>query len=140
MHDIEILPSRTVSHARIAMAAATPDGFLPGGGVLECKCPNTTTHMAYLRAGIVPVAYRKQMLWEMACSGCEWGNFVSYDPRMDCFENRLLIVPFMPPRSEIEELEEKVQEFLHEVSVETNWFRNRQTKYPVAQQLVLHAT
>jgi len=125
MHDIEVLPSRSVNHARIAMCAATPDGFLSGNGVLEVKSPNTTTHINYLKAGIVPPVYRKQMIWQMACCGCEWGNFVSYDPRMDCFENRLLVVTFIPPRSEIEELEEKVQEFLCEVSVDVNWFKER---------------
>ncbi len=125
MHDIEVSPSLSFNHPRIAMTSATPDGVLPSNGVLEAKCPNTSTHMAYIRAGVVPTAYRKQMMLQMACTGMDWGNFVSYDPRMNQFENKLLVVHFMPSRSEIEELEEKVQEFLYEVSVETNWFMDR---------------
>lgn len=70
------------SHPRIAMSGASPDGLVGDDGVVEFKCPNTATHIASLRGGIIPKAYRDQILWEMACTGRKWCDFVSFDPRL----------------------------------------------------------
>ena len=125
LHDYVVTPTDTTEHPIIAMAAATPDGLLQGGGVLEVKSPNTDTHMSYIENPVIPPDYRKQMLWEMACSGKEWGKFASFDPRMESYKNKLLIIPLEPKLSEIRELEERRQEFLHEVAVMTKWYRER---------------
>ena len=60
----------------------TTEGIESVEGCLEIKCPKTSTHIGYLLAGTVPEAYEPQMMWEMGCSGAQWCDFVSYDPRL----------------------------------------------------------
>jgi putative phage-type endonuclease len=70
-----------IPHPTIKMAGASPDG-LAGDGLIEIKCPNTSTHIDTLLDGTVPGKYVLQMQWQMACTGRSWCDFVSYDPRM----------------------------------------------------------
>lgn len=70
-----------VPHKTIKRAGASPDGIV-GDGLLEIKCPNSTTHFNYFLAGEVPDKYKPQMAWQMACTGAKWCDFVSYDPRV----------------------------------------------------------
>jgi len=69
-----------VHHPTIKMAGASPDGII-GEGLLEIKCPNTSTHFDYLIADEVPAKYIPQLAWQMACTGCHWVDFVSFDSR-----------------------------------------------------------
>lgn len=69
-------------HPAIPMAGASPDGLLGTNGLLEIKCPNSATHFEWMLAGQVPAEHQNQMLWQMACTGRAWCDFVSYDPRM----------------------------------------------------------
>lgn len=71
-----------IGHPKIAMSGASPDGLVGGDGLIEIKCPNTATHIATLLGGSVPGKYEQQMQWQMACTGRQWCDFVSYDPRM----------------------------------------------------------
>ncbi|MCB0066589.1 MAG: YqaJ viral recombinase family protein [Caldilineaceae bacterium] len=71
-----------VVHPNIDMSGASPDGLVGDAGLVEIKCPNTATHIATLLGGSVPGKYRLQMQWQMACTGRQWCDFVSYDPRM----------------------------------------------------------
>ena len=69
-----------VQHPKIPRAGASPDRLIGADGLLEAKCPKTANHLDYLKDGIVPVEYRKQMLWELACTGRQWADFLSYNP------------------------------------------------------------
>jgi putative phage-type endonuclease len=71
-----------VPHNTISMAGASPDGLVGDGGLVEIKCPNTATHIDTLLSGFVPNKYINQMQWQMACTGRQWCDFVSFDPRM----------------------------------------------------------
>ena len=71
-----------VPHPRIIMSGASPDGLVGSDGLVEIKCPNTSTHIDTLLAGKVPGKYVTQMQWQMACTERQWCDFVSYDPRM----------------------------------------------------------
>jgi predicted phage-related endonuclease len=51
-------------------------------GMVEIKCPNTATHIDTLINQKVPAKYITQMMWQMACTGRLWCDFVSYDPRL----------------------------------------------------------
>lgn len=113
-----------VDHPTIAMAGCSPDGLLEDGGILEIKCPNTATHIEYLKAGTVPPEYRKQILWQLACTRRKWAKFVSFDPRLNQ-ANQLLIVHFEPSSDEIAELEAEARVFLDEVAEDELWLRNR---------------
>jgi hypothetical protein len=75
-----------VLHPEVDRFGASPDGLVgpndETGGCLQIKCPTTATHIEYWRAGKVPVEHCFQMAAEMACTGREWCDFVSYDPRL----------------------------------------------------------
>lgn len=71
-----------VAHPTIQRAGASPDRLIGTDGLLEVKCPKMANHLEYLEGGIVPVEYRKQMLWEMACTGRAWCDFLSYHPSL----------------------------------------------------------
>jgi putative phage-type endonuclease len=103
-----------VHHPRIEWAGASPDGFV-GGNLIEIKCPNTATHIDYLLAGKVPEKYKPQMSWQMACTGSEWCDFVSFDSRLPD-KHKLLIVRYQREDEYIAELEAEVTKFLDEVN------------------------
>jgi putative phage-type endonuclease len=101
-------------HPRIKFFAASPDGLIGDRGVLECKCPNSSTHLTYLLRGEVPEEYQWQMLAEMACCERDWCDFVSFDPRMP--DNlQLFVRRFHRDEARIAEMEAEVELFLTEV-------------------------
>lgn len=51
-------------------------------GIVEIKCPKSTTHVGYLRAGVVPPAYLPQITHNLWISGAQWCDFVSFDDRL----------------------------------------------------------
>ena len=72
-------------HPTIEMAGASPDGLVGDDGQIEIKCPNTATHIDTLLMQKVPLKYLTQMQWQMACTGRDWCDFVSFDPRMPTY-------------------------------------------------------
>jgi putative phage-type endonuclease len=103
-----------INHPTIEMSGASPDGFVGTDGLVEIKCPNTSTHIASLMADKAPSGYMAQMQWQMACTGRAWCDFVSFDPRMP--EDMQLLIKRVP-RDEalIAEYEAEVIKFLAEV-------------------------
>ncbi len=69
-------------HPFIAMFGASPDGLCGDAGLVELKCPNSATHIETLRGGSIAKKYLLQMQTQMACTGRDWCDFVSFDPRM----------------------------------------------------------
>lgn len=92
--DCEVAPGGFVKHPGIPMCGASPDGFVGDDGLVEIKCPLTSTHIETLRGQAVPGKYITQMQWQMACCGRKWCDFVSYDPRMP--ESMRLFVKRVP--------------------------------------------
>ena len=70
-----------VDHPTIPMAGASPDGLVGEDGLVEIKCPNTATHIDTLLTQTVPAKYITQMQFQMACTGRQWCDFVSFDPK-----------------------------------------------------------
>jgi putative phage-type endonuclease len=103
-----------INHPTIEMSGASPDGLVGTDGLVEIKCPNTSTHIASLMADKAPSGYIPQMQWQMACTGRAWCDFVSFDPRMP--EDMQLLIKRVP-RDEalIAEYEAEVIKFLAEV-------------------------
>ena len=64
------------------MTGASPDGLIGDDGLIEVKCPNSSTHIETLLSKTTPKKYVYQMQWQMACTDRVWCDFVSYDPRM----------------------------------------------------------
>ena len=103
-----------VQHPSYTMAGASPDGLIATDGLIEIKCPNTATHIETLLGKAVPGKYVAQMQWQMACTGRQWCDFVSYDPRLP---GHLQLAIYRMERDEahIEDLNRAVGEFLAEV-------------------------
>ena len=105
-----------VEHPNIAAAGASPDGLVGEDGLIEIKCPTQATHIDTLLNGEINDRYIKQMMWQMACTGRKWCDFVSFDPRMP--EDMQLFIKRIPrDDAQIKHLEDSVQEFLDEVHV-----------------------
>ena len=71
-----------IAHGSIENAGASPDGMVGDDGMLEIKCPNSSTHFNYILEEKVPEKYKPQMSWQMASTGRKWVDFVSFDPRV----------------------------------------------------------
>lgn len=80
--DVLVDETGFVIHPTIAEAGASPDGLIGLFGLIEIKCPMTATHIETLLSEKVPAKYNTQMQWQMACTGRQWCDFVSFDPRM----------------------------------------------------------
>ena len=83
-------------------------------GQLEIKCPSTATHIDTLLSQTVPGKYNTQMQWQMACTGRQWCDFVSFDPRMDD-GLQLFVKRVQRDDAYIAMLEEEVKKFLVEL-------------------------
>ena len=104
-----------IDHPTIEMSGASPDGLVGKNGLVEIKCPESKTHMEYLLSGKAPAKYIPQMMWQMACTGREWCDFVSFDPRFP--ENlQILVVKFEYDPTYVKMLELEITQFLDDVS------------------------
>lgn len=95
---VELMP---YIHPTITELGASHDGFVGHDGMVEIKCPTTSTHVGYLRGKVVPEDYKPQMIVEMACCRRQWCDFVSYDPRIKIERLRLFVVRYVPTPEEI---------------------------------------
>jgi len=103
-----------VPHPTIDMAGASPDGLVDHDGLIEIKCPNTSTHLDTVLASTPPAQYVAQMQWQMACTGRQWCDFISYDPRLP-EKMQIFIQRVMRDDAMIENLEKEVNLFLKEI-------------------------
>jgi len=103
-----------ITHPTIEAAGASPDGLVGEVGQLEIKCPNTATHIETLLSQTVPGKYNTQMQWQMACTGREWCDFASFDPRLPK-ELQLFVKRISRDNAYITMLEKEVIEFIIEL-------------------------
>lgn len=112
--DADVIEVGFVEHPTIAMSGASPDGFVGDVGLVEIKSPNTATHLDTLLGQSVPGKYVTQMQWQMSCTGRQWCDFASFDPRLP--ESMRLYVERVPRNDAlIAELEDAVVAFLREL-------------------------
>jgi len=107
-----------IDHPTVAMSGASPDGFAEEG-LIEVKCPNTSTMLEWILDGEVPSKHIPQLQWQMACTGRPWCDFVSFDPRLP---ERLQLLVVRVPRDDayIAMLETEVKKFLAELDDNLN--------------------
>ena len=105
-----------VPHPSIEMAGASPDGLVGTEGLLEIKSPQTNTHIETLLSQSVPGKYNTQMQFQMACTGRQWCDFVSFDNRLP---NELQLFVKRVPRDNdfIKQMEDEVVKFLNELDI-----------------------
>jgi len=111
-NDVELIG--LVEHPSIPMTSASPDGLVGNDGLVEFKCPNTSTHIDTLLGKPIDKKYLTQMHWQMACTERQWCDFVSFDPRMP-EEMRIRAIRVARDDGRIKELETAVVEFLAEL-------------------------
>lgn len=102
------------SHPAIEGFGASPDGLVGDNGLIEIKCPNTAQHVDFIRRKEPDGKYQWQMLAQMACTGRQWCDFVSFDDRLP--ENlQYRCVRFMRDDKRIAEMEAEITAFLKEL-------------------------
>jgi len=62
----------------------SPDGLIGGNGLLEIKCPNTTTQLKRALSDDYSADYKAQIQMQLWVTERQWCDFVSFDPRLDC--------------------------------------------------------
>ena len=112
-----------VEHPAIKMSGASPDGLINDDGMLEIKCPNTSTHIETLLGAPISGGHIKQMQWQMACTGRDWNDYESFDPRLPA-ELQTKIIRTMRDNEMIGFLEAETISFLREVDEKIEALRN----------------
>lgn len=112
--DVDVSEVGFVEHPSIKNAGASPDGLSGDDGLVEIKCPKTAKHISTSLGAAIDKDYVRQMQWQMACTGRQWCDFVSYDPRLP--EHLKLHVRRVPRDDDmIAELEAAASAFLDEI-------------------------
>jgi hypothetical protein len=104
-----------VIHPRIPRFGCSPDGLVGDDGLIQIKCGNTSTHLDWMLAGKVPEEHAAQMLAEMACTGRQWCDFVSFDPRIADKNKQLFICRWQRDENLIRALEVEIEQFSREI-------------------------
>lgn len=83
----------------------SPDAFTKDRlGAVEVKCPNTKTHVKYIRMNVIPREYIHQVyMYFIVNEKLEWLDFVSFD-------NRFKIRPMFVKRVTRNEIEQELEE------------------------------
>jgi putative phage-type endonuclease len=113
-----------VPHPTITMAGASPDGFVADDGLVEIKCPNTATHIDTILTETIPAKYNTQMQWQMACTGRNWCDFISYDPRVP-EKMQLWVKRVERDQKLIDELENDVFNFIEELETKIDALKEK---------------
>ena len=108
-----------IDHPSIKWFGCSPDGLVSDRGLVEIKCPNSATHWDYFRHNRPPQKYVIQMQAQIAVTGRDWCDFVSFDHRMPD-RSQLLVVRIDRDEAFIAEMEAEIKKFLSEVEVEVN--------------------
>lgn len=120
----DVVQVGAIAHPTIADTLASPDGLVGTDGMIEIKAPSTSVHIETLLSGVIDGRHIKQTQWQMACSGRSHVDFVSFDPRMPA-SMQLWIKRIERDDKLISELEEQVQEFLHELDAKVKALREK---------------
>lgn len=114
MRDVLVDKTGFWLHPSIKWLGVSPDRLVGDDGLIEVKCPNTTTHLGYLFDNRVPPDYYKQIQCQLWVTGRSWCDFVSFDPRLPR-RNQLLVVRTERDEKLIGEMQVEVEKFLGEV-------------------------
>lgn len=103
-----------VSHPSIEMAGCSPDGLVGEHGLIEIKCKETHNHFDSILNDRIDPDHAAQMLWQMACTGRQWCDYVCFDDRAP--EGLQLFVKRLERDDQkIKEMEDEVVKFLSEL-------------------------
>lgn len=102
------------------MAGCSTDGDIDDfTGVVSFKCPNSATHVEYLKGHRLPPTYIPQATHEMWVTGAQWYDFYSYDDRLpEGLQGFYVRVERNELEKEMAAYEEELKRFLAEVDAE----------------------
>jgi hypothetical protein len=124
-----------VLHPSFDYAGSSPDGLVDDGGGVEIKCPQRSTHLGYLEAGIVPEEYQPQMYFNMICCERQWWDFVSYHPHFPR-EIQLFVCRLNYNRAECDSINDHVLRFNSEVQAQIGRLMTRYGPFTLPAQIV----
>lgn len=102
------------------LAGCSLDGHVENfAGIVELKCPKSSTHLRYLKDGGVPKDYLPQVTHNLWISGAEWCDFLSYDDRFPS-ELQVFYVRVLAKDLDMAGYEASALKFLAEVDTEVN--------------------
>lgn len=110
----DVDPAGFILHPSIEFLGASPDALIGVEGLCEFKCPRTTTHIAWMLAGVIPEQHKPQMAVQLLCTGRQWCDFMSFDPRLPP-RQRVFIRRYEPTAEELDLIEIQAKLFLAEV-------------------------
>jgi putative phage-type endonuclease len=128
-HGLDVVETGFHPHPIIGQSGASPDGLVGDKGLVEIKCPNTATHIATLTGAGIERKYLLQMQWQMACTGREWCDYASFDPRMPPVM-QLHVRRIERDDALLSEVEDEVAKFLAEVTATVTELEARYAKEP----------
>jgi putative phage-type endonuclease len=113
-----------IPHPTIEASGASPDGLVGDDGLVEIKCPSSSTALevwlTHSQGGNpVDAKYYAQMQWQMRCTDRSWCNYVVFDPRMPA-KAQLFIYRVKRDDDWIKVAEEEVIKFLAEVDAKVS--------------------
>lgn len=102
----------------------SPDGLIGENGAVEVKCPDTETHVRYIRQGKLPSDYKYQVaMYFIVHENLEWLDFVSFDPRLTRKPIFIHRVSREDMQILIDESEKKIESYLNKLeSLKTEIF------------------
>lgn len=104
-----------IEHQTIPGAGCSPDGLVSYDGLVEFKCPNSSTHISTMLDGKVDEKYLYQMMWQLACHPeRKWCDYASFDPRLPP-KMALHVQRFYRDEALIGKLEKQTVEFIQEL-------------------------
>ena len=92
----------------------SPDGLVGDDGLIEIKCPKTTTQIERFLKSEFPSEYKAQVQGQLLATGRDWCDFVSFDPRING-EAQYFCIRVGRDEEYIKELGEKIQLFISEL-------------------------
>lgn len=84
----ELITGNQVDHVAfikhdLIKAGCSPDGLVGDDGMIEIKCPKTSTQIETFLSGKMPSTHIAQVQGQLWIAEREWCDFVSYDPRIN---------------------------------------------------------
>lgn len=97
-------------------AGGSPDGFADPDAIIEIKCPyNSTNHIQHLllNSGDDLKEYSDEYYWQIQSNllftGKRMAYFISYDPRVINFEQRIKVIEILANDNDQIEISERIQ-------------------------------
>jgi putative phage-type endonuclease len=108
----------------LPMCGASPDGLVGDDGLVEIKCPNSTTFIKWVLLDEIPPEHKAQMALQLLATGRKWCDFVAYDPRMKSF--KIIVKRYEPTADELKEYHDKAIDFLIQLAELEEKFKDKE--------------